>query len=86
MKKDEKHFLGKNSYTRYNVHAILGTMSAENNKKALIRGRQLYYIQRQGFSDVVLGTSYLDIYRSLSIFLYKLDVINFRRSCFLNHE
>ena len=62
MKKDKKHFLGKNSYTTYNVHAILGATSAKNSKKALIRGRQLYYIQRQGFSDDVSSATYLYIY------------------------
>lgn len=62
MKKGKKHFLDRNNYTRYNVHAILGTTSAKNGKKALIRGGQLYYIQRQGFSDDVLGTTYLYIY------------------------
>ena len=42
MKKDEKHFLGKDSYTRGNVHAILEATSAKNSKKALIWGGQLY--------------------------------------------
>ena len=62
MKKNVKHFLEKNSYTRYNVDAILGTTSAKNGKKALIGGGQLYYIQRQGFSDDVPNTTYLYIY------------------------
>lgn len=62
MKKDKKHFLDRNSYTTYNVHAILGTTSAKNGKKALIRGEQLYYIQRQRFPDAIPSTTYLYIY------------------------
>ena len=62
MKKNIKQLLEKNSYTRYNVHAILGTTSAKNGKKALIWGEQLYYIQRQRFSDDVTNTTYLYIY------------------------
>ncbi len=64
MKKNKKHFLGENSYTRYNVDAILGTTSAKNSKKALSRGKQLYYIQRQRNSDDVFLQAYLYIYHT----------------------
>jgi len=62
MKKNVKHFLEENSYTRYTVHAILDTPSARNGKKALIRGGHLYYIHRQGFPDAILDAPYLYIY------------------------
>ena len=62
MKKDEKHFLGKNSFTRGTVHALLEAPSAKNSKKALIRGKQLYYMHRQRIPDALLEAPYLDIY------------------------
>ena len=68
MKKNVKHFLEKNSYTRGSVDAILGEASARNSKKALIGGGQLYYGKRQGFSDAILGEAYLYIYWRLSNF------------------
>jgi len=70
MKKDKKHFLEENSYTRYSVDAVLGTTSAKNSKKALSRGKQLYYIQRQNFFDAVFKQAYLYIYHTSRTFLY----------------
>ena len=81
MKKNKKHFLEENSYTRYNVDAILDTTSAKNDEKALSRGKQLYYIQRQSFFDVVFLQAYLYIYhRSLFFFdCFILSIIQFTR-------
>ena len=79
MKQDKKHFLGKNSFTRVTVDALLESPSAKNSKKALIWGGQLYYMHRQRFSDALLESPYLYIYWRLQIFGLNKDEINFRR-------
>ncbi len=81
MKKNKKHFLEENSYTRYNVDAILDTTSTKNSKKALIWGSQLYYVQRQSFFDVVFLQAYLDIYHRFTLFFDRLilSIIQFTR-------
>ena len=62
MKKDEKQFLEKNSYTRGNVDATREATSARNSKKALIGGGQLHERQRQGVPDATREATYLYIY------------------------
>lgn len=79
MKKNKKHFLEESSYTRYNVDAILDTTSAKNGKKALSRGKQLYYIQRQSFSDVVLLQAYLYIYHPSRTFYILVLILIYAR-------